>query len=82
MSHFVATFRYNRQKNFHFESNSGKKDFYNLIQHYLKKLLKTEIRDIHIHIEFIKESLERIEKQILDSNLDCNTVDKFFHLSN
>ena len=58
-------------------NNSGKKDFYNL-----KKNLKTEIRDIHIHIEFIKKSLERIKKQILDSNLDCNTVNQFFYLSN
>ena len=44
--------------------------------------MKTEIRDIHIHIEFIKKSLERIKKQILDFNLDCNTVNKFFYLSN
>ena len=71
---------YKRQKNVHFYSNSGKKDFYNSNKHYLKKLLKTEIRDIHINIEFIKKSFERIKKQILDSNLDSSTVNKFFCL--
>ena len=67
---------------FTFTVTQIKKIFQNSNQHYLKKLLKTEIRDIHIHIEFIKKSLERIKKQILDSNLDFNTVNKFFYLSN
>ena len=44
--------------------------------------MRTEIRDIYIHIEFVKKSLENINKKILDSNLYCNIIDKFFYLSN